>query len=168
VFSTLHTTDASKTIERIIGVFEMGKQNAMRNRLAKSFRYIISQRLLPRKDGAGRVAVIEILKSTLRTREYVEKGESEGKSLLDAMRDGSEDGMQCFDDEIEKNIRSGVLDLETGISYSTNAGNLRLQLADMLEEQSNIPSAGPALRMPTKPGTKAAEPAVDPGMEIIR
>ena len=172
VFSTLHTTDASKTIERIIGVFDLGEQNAMRNRLAKSFRYIISQRLLPRKDGAGRVAIIEILKSTLRTREYVEKGETEGKSLLDAMRDGSEDGMQCFDDEIEKNIRSGVLEIETGISYSTNAGNLRLQLADLLEEQSNIPSATPALRAPTKPGTKpltkAAEPAADPGMEIIR
>ena len=114
------------------------------------------------------MAIIEILKSTLRTREYVEKGEAEGKSLLDAMRDGSEDGMQCFDDEIEKNIRAGVLDLETGISYSTNAGNLRLQLADMLEEQSNIPSASPALRIPPpKPGTKAPQPAFDPGMEII-
>src|SRR5271169_4066734 len=83
VFSTLHTTDASKTIERIIGVFALGEQNAMRNRLAKSFRFIVSQRLMPRKDGAGRVAIIEILKSTLRTREYVEKGEVEGKSLLD-------------------------------------------------------------------------------------
>ena len=162
VFSTLHTTDASKTIERIIGVFDLGEQTAMRNRLAKSFRYIISQRLLPRKDGAGRVAIIEILKSTLRTREYVEKGEAEGKSLLDAIRDGSEDGMQCFDDEIEKNIRSGVLDLETGISYSTNAGNLRLQLADMLEEQSNIPSARPGAHIKNaipspepKPGNKS-------------
>ena len=135
VFSTLHTTDASKTIERIIGVFALGEQNAMRNRLAKSFRYIISQRLLPRKDGIGRVAVIEILKSTLRTREYVEKGEVEGKSLLDAMRDGSEDGMQTFDDEIEKNIRAGVIEMETGLSYSTNPGNLRLQLADLLENR---------------------------------
>jgi twitching motility protein PilT len=135
VFSTLHTTDASKTIERIIGVFALGEQNAMRNRLAKSFRYIISQRLLPRKDGIGRVAVIEILKSTLRTREYVEKGEVEGKSLLDAMRDGSEDGMQTFDDEIEKNIRAGVIEMETGLSYSTNPGNLRLQMADLLEDR---------------------------------
>ena len=52
VFSTLHTTDASKTIERIIGVFALGEQNAIRKRLAKSFRYIISQRLMPRKDGS--------------------------------------------------------------------------------------------------------------------
>jgi len=164
VFSTLHTTDASKTIERIIGVFALGEQNAIRNRLAKSFRYIISQRLLPRKDGTGRVAIIEILKSTLRTREYVEKGENEGKSLLDAMRDGSEDGMQYFDGEIEKNIRSGVIDMETGLSYATNPGNLRLQLADLIEEGSGIPSARAALREPVKP----ASPAVDPELEILR
>ncbi len=164
VFSTLHTTDASKTIERIIGVFALGEQNAIRNRLAKSFRYIISQRLMPRKDGAGRVALIEILKSTLRTREYVEKGEHEGKSLLDAMRDGSEDGMQYFDGEIEKNIRSGLIDMEAGLSYSTNPGNLRLQLADLLEEGSGIPSARAALREPVKP----ANPLADPELEILR
>ncbi|MGB6023736.1 MAG: PilT/PilU family type 4a pilus ATPase, partial [Candidatus Sulfotelmatobacter sp.] len=66
VLSTLHTIDASKTVERIVGVFPMAEQHTLRNRLAKSFRYIISQRLIPRKDGSGRVAAIEILKSTLR------------------------------------------------------------------------------------------------------
>jgi twitching motility protein PilT len=130
VFSTLHTIDASKTVERIIGVFALGEQQAIRNRFAKSFRYIVSQRLLPRKDGLGRVAAIEILKSTLRTREYLEKGESEGRSLVDAMRDGELEGMQPFDGEIEKLIRSGMIDMETGLAYATNAGNLRLQLAD--------------------------------------
>ena len=88
VFSTLHTIDASKTVERIIGVFPLADQQAIRNRVSKAFRYIISQRLIPRKDGTGRVAAIEILKSTMRTREYVEKGEGEGKTLMDAMRDG--------------------------------------------------------------------------------
>ena len=102
VYSTLHTIDAAKTVERIIGAFALSDQNAVRTRLAKSFRYIISQRLIPRKDGAGRVAAFEILKSTLRTREYVQKGEGEGKTLLDAMRDGSTEGMQYFDAEIEK------------------------------------------------------------------
>jgi twitching motility protein PilT len=137
------TIDASKTIERIVGVFPNSDQPAIRGRLAKSFRYIISQRLIPRADGSGRAAVFEILKSTLRTREYVQKGESEGKSLLDAMRDGAEEGMQCFDIEIEKLIRSKVLDINTGLSYSTNEGNLRLLLADLLEDQSGaIPSAG--------------------------
>jgi twitching motility protein PilT len=130
VLSTLHTIDASKTVERIVGVFPMAEQHTLRNRLAKSFRYIISQRLVPRKDGTGRVALIEILKSTLRTREYVEKGEGDGKTLLDAMRVGDQDGMQHFDGDIERLIREGVIDMDTGLAYATNAGNLQLELAD--------------------------------------
>ncbi len=133
VMSTLHTIDASKTVERIVGVFPLSDQQAIRTRLGKAFRYIVSQRLLPRKDGKGRIAAIEILKSTMRTRDYVEKGETEGKSLLDAMRDGDTEGMQHFDGEIEKMIRNGQVDFEAALSYSTNAGNLRLELADFLE-----------------------------------
>jgi twitching motility protein PilT len=141
VFSTLHTTDASKTIERIIGVFPLADQNTIRNRLAKAFRFIVSQRLIPRRDGTGRVAAFEILKSTMRTREYVERGETEGKSLLDAMRDGETEGMQYFDGEIEKLIRAGVVEVEVGLSYATNLGNLRLQLADLLDDQDDFPRA---------------------------
>ena len=133
VLSTLHTIDAAKTVERIVGAFPMSDQQGVRNRLSKAFRYILSQRLLPRKDGKGRVAVIEILTSTMRTREYVEKGEAEGKSLLDAMRDGDTEGMQHFDGEIEKMIRSGTVSMETGLAFSSNAGNLRLELADFTE-----------------------------------
>jgi twitching motility protein PilT len=97
---------------------------------------------MPKAGGQGRVAVLEILKSTMRTREYVEKGEVEGKSLLDAMRDGSEDGMQHFDAEIEKMIRGGIIEMETGLSYATNPGNMRLELADFAEEQASnrVPS----------------------------
>ncbi|HTP67626.1 MAG TPA: PilT/PilU family type 4a pilus ATPase [Dongiaceae bacterium] len=134
VLSTLHTIDAAKTVERIIGAFPMEDQQGVRNRLSKAFRFILSQRLLPRLDGKGRVAVLEILRSTLRTREYIEKGEGEGKTLLDAMRDGSHDGMQHFDGEIEKLIRTGVIDFETGMTYATNPGNLRLEMADYIEE----------------------------------
>jgi len=137
VMSTLHTIDASKTIERIVGAFPMAEQHTLRNRLAKSFRYIVSQRLIPRKDGTGRVAAFEILKSTLRTREYVEKGEGDGKTLLDAMRVGGQDGMQTFDGEIEKLIREDVLDIDTGLAYATNPGNLQLELADLTQERSD-------------------------------
>ena len=133
VLSTLHTIDASKTVERIVGVFPMAEQHTIRNRLAKSFRAIVSQRLMPRKDGNGRVAMIEILKSTLRTREYVEKGEQSGKTLLEAMQDGGSEGMQHFDGEIEKLVRAGVVDLDTGLAYATNPGNLRLGLADLAD-----------------------------------
>jgi twitching motility protein PilT len=143
VFSTLHTIDAAKTVERIIGAFPMEDQQGIRNRLSKAFRYILSQRLLPRMDGKGRIAVLEILKSSMRTREYVEKGETEGKSLLDAMRDGTNDGMQHFDAEIEKLIRDGVVELETGLTYATNAGNLRLELADFIENRPKTGSRPP-------------------------
>ncbi|HET8923597.1 MAG TPA: PilT/PilU family type 4a pilus ATPase [Candidatus Acidoferrum sp.] len=141
VLSTLHTVDAAKTIERIVGVFPLADQQAIRTRLSKAFRFIVSQRLLPKKSGKGRIAAVEILKSTMRTREYVEKGESEGKSLLDAMRDGTTEGMQHFDGEIEKLIRDGIVDFETGLTYSTNAGNLRLEMADYSEEQRNKTAA---------------------------
>jgi twitching motility protein PilT len=133
VFSTLHTVDASKTIERIIGVFPVADQLAIRARMSRAFRYIVSQRLIPKKDGTGRIAAIEILKSTMRTREYVEKGENEGKSLLDAMRDGATEGMQHFDGELERMVREGILDLESALSYASNAGNLRLELSDIAE-----------------------------------
>lgn len=136
VLSTLHTIDASKTIERIVGVFPLSDQQAIRSRFSKAFRYIVSQRLIPRADGAGRIAAMEILKSTMRTREYVEKGESEGKSLVDAMRDGSTEGMQYFDFELEKYMRAGIIDVDTGLSYATNAGNLRLQITDLIDEQN--------------------------------
>ena len=146
VFSTLHTVDASRTLERIVGVFPLGDQDAIRNRFAKAFRYIVSQRLMPKKGG-GRVAAIEILISTLRTREYVEKGESEGKTLVDAMQDGELDGMQHFDMVIEKMIRESVVDLDTGLGYATNPGNLRLQLGDFIEDQQTAQRAAkPAAR----------------------
>jgi twitching motility protein PilT len=130
VLSTLHTIDASSTVERIVGSFDAGDQQAIRGRFAASFRYVISQRLVPKKEG-GRVAVLEILKATIRTREYIEKGESEGRSLLDAMRDGGLDGMQHFDGELERLVREGVVTQKNAYLFATNANNLRLALADL-------------------------------------
>ena len=130
VFSTLHTIDAAKTVDRIIGTFESGDQQAIRTRLANSFRYIVSQRLVPNKSG-GRNAVLEILKATMRTREYLERGEGEGRTLLDAMRDGELDGMQYFDGELEKLLRADVITRSTALLFATNAGNLQLQIADI-------------------------------------
>ena len=137
VFSTLHTIDASKTVDRVIGSFDAAEQTGVRARLAASFKYVISQRLIPKTSG-GRVAVLEILKSTLRTRDYVAAGESEGKSLLDAMRDGGIDGMQYFDGEIEKLVRANVISRATGLLYATNPGNLQIELSDVPDENSLI------------------------------
>jgi twitching motility protein PilT len=132
VFSTLHTIDASKTVERIVGAFDAGEQTTVRSRLAASFRYFISQRLIPKKNG-GRMAVLEILKSTMRTREYMQAGEVEGRTMLDAMRDGELEGMQSFDGELEKLVRAGTVEMSMALLHATNAGNLRVQLADIPE-----------------------------------
>jgi twitching motility protein PilT len=134
VLSTLHTIDASKTVERIVGAFPLSEQGAIRTRLASTFRYFVAQRLLPKKNQDGRTAIFEILKSTLRTRSYIEQGEKEGKSLLDAIRDGTQDGMQCFDGELEKLVRENKIELRTALQYATNEGNLRLMLSDCEEE----------------------------------
>src|SRR5215467_13133031 len=147
VLSTLHTIDASKTVDRIIGVFPKNEEKVIRTRVAQSFRFIVSQRLIPLSDGKGRVAAIEILKSTMRTREYIDKGESEGKTLIDAMEQGDQDGMQTFDNVIERLIRGGVVSIETALPYSTNANNLLLKISDLA-------GAPPPLAPP--------EPAKDP------
>ena len=152
VLSTLHTIDASKTVERVVGVFPMAEQHVIRNRLAKSFRYIISQRLIPAKDGKSRVAVVEILKATVRTREYLEKGELDGKTLLDAMRDGDTEGMQHFDGGIELLVRAGAIELDIGLAYATNPGNLRLQLSDIAgEPPPEVPQPEPARNADREP-----------------
>ncbi|HXI22808.1 MAG TPA: PilT/PilU family type 4a pilus ATPase [Pyrinomonadaceae bacterium] len=130
VLSTLHTIDAAKTVERIIGAFPKNEEQIIRTRLAQSFRYIVSQRLLPRADGSGRVAAMEILKATSRTREYIERGESEGKSLHDAMEQGEVEGMQTFDNVIEKMVKSGAVTKEDGLAYASNYGNLLLKLGE--------------------------------------
>jgi twitching motility protein PilT len=83
----------------------------------------------------------------MRTREYIEKGESEGKSLIDAMEQGDQDGMQTFDGVLENMIREGILTVEGAFPYATNANNLLLKISDL--------KGAPAV---TKP-----EPAKDEG-----
>jgi twitching motility protein PilT len=150
VLSTLHTIDASKTVDRIIGVFPKNEEQIIRTRLAQTFRFIISQRLIPRADGQGRVAAMEILKSTGRTKDYIEKGEREGKSLVDAMMDGELEGMQTFDQVLERYVREGTITLTNALAYATNRNNLLLNLQDFAEAQARTerlpepkPNTGP-------------------------
>ena len=129
VFSSLNTMDAAKTVERVIGSFSPVEQQSVRERFAKSFRYIICQRLMSKADRNGRVAAFEILKTNARTREFIEKGEREPKSLIEAMKAGSSEGMQHFDGEIAQLVRDRLIDLETGLSYATNPAALGQELA---------------------------------------
>jgi twitching motility protein PilT len=120
VLSSLNTMDAPKTVERIVSSFASAEQQGVRERFAKSFRYIVCQRLLPKTDRSGRVPIAEILKANPRTRETIEKGERDGKTLLDAMKAGASEGMQHFDGEIAQLVRDRVVDLETGLSHASN------------------------------------------------
>jgi twitching motility protein PilT len=153
VFSTLHTIDASKTVDRIVGVFPKNEERQIRTRFSQSFRWIVSQRLIP-KEGGGRMAVCEILRSSSRTKEYIQEGEREGKSLIDAMNAGVLEGMQTFDYELERLINAGVVDREVGLSYATNRTNLQLRL-----DTQGGTDEGPPIPAAAAPARKAPAPA---------
>jgi twitching motility protein PilT len=147
VLSTLHTIDAAKSIDRIVGVFPKNEERQIRTRFSQSFKWIVSQRLVPRVEG-GRLAVCEILRANSRTREYVQEGEREGKSLQDAMDAGSLEGMQTFDGELEKLILAGTVDREVALTYATNRTNLELRLST----QGDSPAEPSIPLAPSGPG----------------
>src|SRR5881296_1869737 len=156
VLSTLHTIDASKTVDRIIGLYPKNEEPVIRTRLAQTFRYILSQRLIPRADMRGRIAAVEILKSTPRTREYIEQGESEGKNLLEAMNDGELEGMQHFDLVIERMIRSGQVTQDDGLAFATNPSNLLLSLKGLTSSEDFIRTQGQNMIPPQSSGRSIA------------
>jgi twitching motility protein PilT len=128
VLTSLNTVSATQTVERFVSAFSAPEQASIRGRLARTFRYIVSQRLIPRKDGAGRIAIVEIVKAHPRTQACIEANDFSGQNLLQAMRDGLSEGMQHFDGEIEKLVRAGVVDLDAAMMYATNPQHLRQTL----------------------------------------
>ena len=127
MLSSLNSVDTAKTVERIASAFTVAEQASIRSRFAKTLRYVISQRLIPRREG-GRVAALEVFKGNPRTMQCIECEDRSGQSLLEAVKNGASDGMQHFDGEIEKLVRAGVVDLETGLAYATDASQLRQTL----------------------------------------
>ncbi len=130
VLSSMNTVDAAKTVERVVAWFATAEQAAVRRRLAKAIRCIVSQMLIPRADGSGRVVALEILKANPRALQCLEYGEHSGQTLLETMQEASDEGMQHFDEEIVKLVRAGVVDLEAGLAHATNPQQLRQALED--------------------------------------
>ena len=128
VLTSLNTVSVAKTVERMVSAFPGADQSSIRSRLARTFRYIVSQRLIPRKDGTGRIAMVEMLTANPGTQSCIEVGDSSAESLLQAMKDGASEGMQHFDGELEKLVRAGVVDLDTAVMYATNPQELRQTL----------------------------------------
>jgi twitching motility protein PilT len=130
VLSSLNTLDVAQTWERITGMFPVAEQPGIRIRLAKAARYIVSQRLLPRLDGSQRVAALEILKVSPGTMELTDATGFSGQNVLQTLKNGSSEGMQHFDGEIEKLVRANVVDLKTAMTYATDPHQLRQALLD--------------------------------------
>jgi twitching motility protein PilT len=129
VLSSMNTVDCLKTVERIVASFTAPEQQRVRERFAKTFRYIIAQRLIPSAGASERIPVVEILKSNSRTRDCIEQGERPGRTLLDAIKVGASEGMQHFDAEIAKLVRAGTIDSETALCFASNATVLGQELA---------------------------------------
>ncbi len=129
VLSSLNTVDAAKTVERLLSVFAYAEQAGIRRRIAKTLRFVVSQRLLPRNQG-GRIAAVEILKAGARTHEYLEQPEGERQNLLQIMKEGRSEGMQHFDGEIEKLVRGGIVDAEIALKHASDPQELRAILQE--------------------------------------
>jgi twitching motility protein PilT len=128
VFSTVHTNDAAKTIGRIIDVFPHDAQSAVRQRLADNLKATISQRLLRRRDGQGRVVAMEIMVSTLSVREMIKDPSRtwEIKDYIERSRDMY--GTQSFDQHLIELYQAGVISLETAKAAATNPADLERAL----------------------------------------
>jgi twitching motility protein PilT len=128
VISTLHTPDAVSTVSRVVSTFPVEEQEVARLRLADAFQAVLSQRLLPRADGHGRVAAVEILIGTGTARELI-RDANRTPELHDLIRDAHEQfGMQTFDQHLMELVSSEVVTYETALVASTNPKDFEIQM----------------------------------------
>ena len=129
VMSTLHTLDAPETITRIVSAFPPYQQKQVRLQLGSILKAIISQRLVARADGRGRVAACEVMRSTARTRELIED-KDRTKELHDAIAQGSMSyGMQTFDQSLMKLLTSQLITYEEALRQTTNPDDFALRVS---------------------------------------
>lgn len=127
VYSTLHTISAGQSVNRIVGMFEQAEQAQVRERLASTLRYIVSQRLAP-KVGGGRQLLTEIMGNNLRTREIIQLGENENRSFQSAIEAGVTAGWHSFEQDIIHHFCEGRVTEETAMLYSVNKPVMRQAL----------------------------------------
>jgi twitching motility protein PilT len=128
VFSTLHTLDATETINRIISVFPPHQQKQIRLQLAQVLKAVISLRLLPRADGQGRIPAVEVLVSTALIRDYIINKEKT-RLIPDAIAQGiSQYGMQTFDQSLYALLKRGLITFEEAMMRATNPEEFKLRL----------------------------------------
>ncbi|MFN7958417.1 MAG: type IV pilus twitching motility protein PilT [Holophagaceae bacterium] len=174
VFSTLHTLDATETINRIISVFPPHHQKQIRLQLAAVLKGVISQRLVPRADGQGRVPAVEVMVATESVRSCIED-KDKTKMLKDVIASGTAQyGMQTFDQSLYFLLKQGLITEEEALLRATNVGEFKLRLegvmatADLakanMERGMSIAqgggreSGGPPPLQPPAPGMPMAMP----------
>lgn len=124
VFSTLHTTSAGNTINRILGMYTTEEEHQVRFRLAESLRWVVGQRLLPKIKG-GRIAIFEIMQNNIRVKNSIINGESEGKTFYEIIESGQAYNMQSFDQHIVRLFEQGLIDEKTSLAYASSRANVR-------------------------------------------
>jgi twitching motility protein PilT len=153
VLSTLHTINAGETVNRILGMFEAEEQEQVRIRLSDTLRWIVSQRLAP-QVGGGRVALLEIMGSNLRTQEAIRLGESEGKTFYEIIESNHPFGWRTFDDACLEAFEQGVVTEETALLYCTKRNVVSRGIDNIKKERGELTTAANSLRM--KPGSGTA------------
>jgi twitching motility protein PilT len=150
VFTTLHTISAGQAIKRILGMFDRDEEPLLRQRLAETVRYIVSQRLVG-KIGGGRLVMMEIMGSSLRTREAILYGEGENRSFNDIIEAGSTMGWTSFDQSLLAAYKQNLISDETAVMYSAQKTRMSRDI-DMLKKVKNQTGEQPSgLQMAPKP-----------------
>jgi twitching motility protein PilT len=145
VYSTLHTISAGQTIQRVLGMFTRDEEQQVRERLVGILRYVISQRLVPRKDG-GRLLVTELMGSSLRTREAIAIGENENRRLSDIIEAGHAYGWHSFEQSLIKAYEENLITEETAMLYCISKSQMR-QRVDLVNKRRETAPAASTLKM---------------------
>jgi len=148
--STLHTPDAVTTISRIVSMFPPEEQEIARLRLAEALHAVVSQRLLPRADGQGRAAALEVMLCTGTARDMI-KDRDRTTELHDYIRESREQyGMQTFDQHLMDLVADGVVTYETAVTASSNPADFELQMRTLRRRSRVVtPAEAPAADKPT-------------------
>src|SRR5687767_2027202 len=169
VLSTLHTIDAGQTINRILGMFEQEEQQQIRLRLADTMRWIVSQRLAP-KVGGGRVALLEIMGSNLRTKDSIVQGEGEGKSFYEIIEASATFGWRNFDMACLDAFEQGMITEDTAQLYCTKKGPVTRGIDNIKKRRGEITSTMSQLQMKKDEAARkaAGAPIAMPGAFKIK
>ena len=144
VFSTLHTTDATQTINRVISFFPPHQHDEVRHLLSTAMQAVVSLRLVPRKDAKGRVPAAEVLINTAAVAENI-RDLTKSLSIPDLIAEGSiQYGMQSFDQSLFQWYQQGVISYESAIFYATNPSEFALKVSGVDAAGSKLGSAGAA------------------------